>query len=245
MNICIINQGNHQDTNTLLEDVVGHLNKYLRVPFSGLIEVEIASNEPKAPITINRNHRDEPIRVLLSARDQYWCQFVFQFAHEFCHVLTNYYEEFLNNPNLWLHETVCEIASIFVLRQMERQWRTNPTSMGQQWYASAFQNYANERLARPDVQLPSGVDLPGWLKSHENELRISDVSNDRQRVNQSLIAYNLLPLFEENPKGWNAITTFPTSNGELSEYLRDWYSFVNDDYKKFVSKVSDALGCKV
>ena len=50
----------------LLKDTASHLNKYLSTPFNGTIEVRIAPNEPKAPITLNRNCRDDPIRVLLS-----------------------------------------------------------------------------------------------------------------------------------------------------------------------------------
>ena len=229
----------------LLKDTADHLNKYLRLPFSGLIEVKIASNEPKAPITLNRNYPDEPITVLLSAHDQYWCQFVFQFAHEFCHVATDYYEQLLGNPNAWLHETVCEIASIFALQRMARQWCTNPTFSGQHDYAKHFQIYADEILGRQEVQLPIGMDLPSWLKSRESELRSSDVADDHQRVNQSLIAYILLPIFEGDPEGWNAITMFPTSTGNLSEYLSDWHSSVDTDDKKFVATVSDTLGYRV
>ena len=229
----------------LLKDTADHLNKYLRIPFSGVVEVRIASNEPKAPITLNRNRRDEPIRVLLNAHDQYWCQFVFQFAHEFCHVLTDHYEQLLGNPNAWLHETVGEIASIFALQRMARQWYTNPTIAGQHDYAKHFQIYADERLGRQEVKLPIGMELPSWLQSREKELRSSDVADDHQRVNQSLIAYILLPIFEGAPEGWNAITKFPTSTGTLSEYLSDWHSSVDADDKNFVANVSDALGYRV
>ena len=229
----------------LLKDTASHLNKYLRTPFNGAIEVRIASNEPKAPITLNRNCRDDPIRVLLSAHDPYWCQLVFQFAHEFCHVLTNYYGKLLGNPNAWLHEAVCEIASIFVLQRMARQWCTNPTIPGRHDYAKQFHIYANERLGRQETTLPIGMDLPRWLKSREQELRSSDVADDHQRVNQSLTAYILLPIFEEDPEGWNAITKFPTSTGALSEYLSDWHSSVDADDKNFVAIVSDVLGYRV
>ena len=229
----------------LLKDTADHLNQYLRTPFSGVIEVRIASNEPKAPITLNRNRRDEPIRVLLSAHDQFWCKFVFQFAHEFCHVLTKHYEQLLGNPNAWLHETVGEIASIFALQRMARQWCTNPTIADQHDYAKHFQIYADERLGRQEVKLPIGMELPSWLQSRAKELRSSDVADDHQRVNQSLIAYILLPIFEGAPEGWNAITKFPTSTGELSDYLSDWHSSVDADDKNFVASVSDALGYRV
>ena len=229
----------------LLTDTANHLNHFLRNPFSGVIEVQIASNDPKAPITLNRYLRHEPIKVLLSASDAYWCQYVFQFAHEFCHVLTNHYEQLLGNPNAWLHETICEIASIFVLQRMARQWCNSPSISGQHGYARQFQIYADDRLGRQEIKLPSGMDLPGWLKSREKELRSTDVTDDHQRLNQSLVAYILLPIFEKSPEGWNAITKFPTSTGELPEYISDWYLSVDHDDKNFVAILSDALGHKV
>ncbi len=229
----------------LLTDTANHLNQFLRNPFSGVIEVQIASNEPKAPITLNRDYGLGQSKVLLSARDKYWCQYVFQFAHEFCHVLTDYYERLLANPNAWLHETICEIASIFALQRMAHQWCNNPTIPGQHGYAEQFQIYADDRLGRREVKLPTGMDLHGWLKSREKELRSADVTDDNQRLNQSLIAYILLPIFEKNPEGWNAITKFPTSTGELPEYLSDWHLSVDSDDKNFVAILSDALGHKV
>ena len=35
-------------------------------------------------------HDRRPYQVRLSARDTYWCQYVYQFAHELCHVMINF-----------------------------------------------------------------------------------------------------------------------------------------------------------
>ena len=228
----------------LLRDTAIHLNKYLRRPFEGVIEVQIASNHPKAPITLSRLDSNDPIKVLLSACESFWGQYVFQFAHEFCHILTSHYEQLLGNPNGWLQEAICETASIFALQCMARQWRQNPSIPGQHSYAKQFQIYADDRLGQDEAKLPAGMDLSGWLISHEEELRTSDVTEDHQRVNQSLIAYVLLPAFEKNPEGWNAITKLPTTTRRLPEYLSEWHSSVDADDKDFVATVSDILGHK-
>jgi hypothetical protein len=220
------------------------MNKYLRRPFEGVIEVQIASNHPKAPITLSRLDSNDPIKVLLSACESFWGQYVFQFAHEFCHILTSHYEQLLGNPNGRLQEAICETASIFALQCMARQWRQNPSIPGQHSYAKQFQIYADDRLGQDEAKLPAGMDLSGWLISHEEELRTSDVTEDHQRVNQSLIAYVLLPAFEKNPEGWNAITKLPTTTRRLPEYLSEWHSSVDADDKDFVATVSDILGHK-
>ena len=227
---------------TLLADAAFHLNDQIRTPFVGAIEVHVGSKHPKAPITLARNNLSEPITVWLSANETYWGQYVYQFAHEFCHVLTDHYEQLLGNPNAWLHETVCEIASIFVLKRMARQWGDSPRSLIEQNFAKYFGIYASERVQRPETKLPSGLNFSEWLKAREEELRISDVTNEHQRLNQSLIAYILLPLFEDRPEGWNAITKFPTTDGYLEQYLADWHTSVEPEDREIICTLSDMLG---
>lgn len=229
----------------LLTDATNHLNQFLRDPFNGTIHVQGASPHNKAPITLNRSSRHDPIRIHLKAEGTRWDQYVFQFAHECCHVLTDHYESLLGNPNSWLHETICEIASIFVLRRMASQWINRPSIPGMQNYANNFTKYAENRLSRPEVHLPPGVTFPDWILSHQEELRTKDVTQDDQRDNQALIAYILLPIFEKHPQGWNTITKFPTSSTDLNSYLQEWHSLVDADDKTFIVNLLEALGYKI
>ena len=128
---------------------------------------------------------------------------------------------------------------------MAQQWLNDSSVHYQTTYAKHFEGYAEGRLRRQEVEIPPGMELPGWLRSHEEELRTSDVTVDEQRVNQSLIAYALLPIFEADPTGWNAIARFPVSVGRLADYLKDWHSSVDSEDKDFVATVSNTLGHKV
>ena len=56
--------------------------------------------------------------IRISAKDNYWCRWVYEFAHEYCHhaidgALTG---EWCNL--LWFEETICELSSIFNLHKM-------------------------------------------------------------------------------------------------------------------------------
>ena len=229
----------------LLTDTANHLNQFLRDPFIGTIPVQGASPHPKAPITLNLNSRHDPIRIHLKVKGTRWNQYVFQFAHEFCHVLTDHYESLLGNPNSWLHETMCEIASIFCLRRMAGQWLHCPSIPGTETYAKKFSKYSDNRLSTPEAHLPPGVTLPNWILSHQKELRTENVAQDDQRVNQALIAYILLPIFENHTQGWNTITKFPTSSTDLASYLQEWHSLVDPNDRAFIVNLSEVLGYKL
>ena len=56
------------------------------------------------------------ISIKLSARDTYWNKYAYQFAHEFCHVISKH-DNLKENPNNWFHEAICELSiHAFTLR---------------------------------------------------------------------------------------------------------------------------------
>ena len=147
--------GNSQPVNLemLLTDVAFCLTQPLRELPSMNIVVEPTSSEDDEPITPYRPSRQVPFTVLLSARDDYWCQFAYQFSHELCHVLSNY-ERLGEGPNGWFHEAICELASVFTLRRMAERWLTCPPFPGRSDYAGSLASYAEDLLSRKSANSP-------------------------------------------------------------------------------------------
>ena len=224
------------DIEVLLADVASHLKRLLVEPVAERITVVPVSGADAVPMTLYRRSGDEPITIQLTARDRKWSQFAYQFSHEFCHVLSDY-ERLGDNPNKWFHETLCELASVFTLRRMAERWPTRPPYPNWADYASALSDYAEDRLADENHQLPEGLTLATWLPRHENELRQDPYLRDKNGI----VAYQLLPLFEAYPSGWNAVRSLPESTGRLSEYLADWHERVEPEDKPFVNRLIGAF----
>ena len=221
----------------LLSDVASHINGLLRTPWAGEVHVRSAPLSDPTPRTLLRFSKTDPIVIQLACKDRRWNQYAYQFAHEFCHVLSGY-EGLEGNPNIWFHETICELASVFTLRRMAERWPTHPPYPNWAGYSKHLLEYAAKRQKREEVQLPIGTTFLDWLSSHESGLR-----NDRyQRDKNDLVAYALLPVFEEFPSGWNAIRKFPSSSRELKCYLTDWASAADPDDVSFVVRLADMLG---
>ena len=220
----------------LLVDVASHLNRLLVEPVADQIRIVAASGIGAEPITLYRCVLDGPITIQLTARDRKWAKFSYQFAHEFCHVLSRY-EQLRNNPNNWFHEALCELASVFTLRRMAECWPIIPPYPNWADYAGALYDYADDLLADENHQLPEGLTLATWLPMHENELRQDPYLRDKNGV----IACQLLPLFETHPSGWNAVRNLPDSTGPFSEYLADWHERVEPEDKPFVNRLIGAF----
>ena len=129
------------DIQVLLEDTASHLNRFLRSPFVGNIEVVPSPPSDPTPRVPYRPNPDGPFSVQFTARCRSWSQFSFQFAHEFCHILSDY-ELLRDNPNQWFHEAICEVASVFTLRRMAETWTSYPPFRKWSGYADSLAEYA-------------------------------------------------------------------------------------------------------
>ena len=172
----------------------------------------------------------QPIVIQLTARDNSWAQFAYQFSHEFCHVLSNY-ETLEGDPNNWFHEAICELASVFTLRRMVERWPTDPPYPNWATYAKSLEKYVKKLFLCKARQLPEHTTLRDWLSSHEEGLR----QDREQRDKNAVVAYALLPVFESHIGGWNAIGKLPSSSVGFESYLSEWYSSVDSMDKPFVA----------
>ena len=220
------------DIGKLLIDAASHVTRLHRTPFTGIIQVEPTPDEQPCPITYYRASLQDPFVIQLSARNKRWSQFAYQFAHELCHVLCDY-ERLRESLNGWLHEAICELASVFTLRRMAERWPISPPYPNWVEYGEALSSYAEERLHSPEHQLSSGVTLAEWLALEEEGLR-----QDRyQRDKNAIVAFSLLPIFESEPTGWNAVRNLPASSAMVRDYLREWHSQVDLVDKPFVARI--------
>ncbi len=238
------NWGNIQPNEiaVLLQDTAFHINQFLLVPFQE--KIQVVPSQVDHPKVLYRSSTEEPYIVWLSVQDHFWCQFAYQFAHEFCHVLSNY-QKIKDNPNNWFHEAICELASVFTLRCMSRRWHTHPAFPKCTDYAATLRDYWQNLLNNQDAQLPENMTLHSWLSLHEAELRENSVAEREQRNAQALVAYQLLPLFEKTPSGWNAIRKLPNSSDRLADYLVSWHRAVDLDDKAFVAKIAEEFDYKI
>jgi hypothetical protein len=184
------------------------------------------------PITLYRRGQGNEYIVQLDTSDRAWAQLAFQFSHEFCHVICNYRD--VTNQQLWFEETLCECASLYALRQMAIQWKTNAPYANWKSYATSLGDYADDRMAAYERK----DSVAQFYRANQKEL----VENGTNRDLNTYLAIKLLPLFEDTPTAWQALRYInlgpAEQNASFQSYLQGWHDRSPTKHRAFIRRVA-------
>lgn len=196
----------------------------------------------RGPLVLyERGDSDEYI-VLLRAGAGNWHLYVYEFAHEFCHIISNYDKHPANEVrhNQWFEEALCEAASLFALRTLADRWQTAPPTPQLAEAAPHLRRFY-ELLMAEDHRRPAAASIAGWVAEREDELR----RDPYIRTYNELVATQLLPLFVADPTQWAALRSLNLAPDDrdcrLDEYLDHWYRNARTEHKAIVVAIRDAL----
>lgn len=177
--------------------------------------------------------------IELSAKDRNYCQYVYQFAHEYCHFLVNRDNKGERTGAYWFEETICELASIYMLRLMEKQWETTPPYKIWQSYYTSYKEYADEIINRASNKIDKP--LREWISERLELLH----GPEYQREIYTAIAVNIMDIFFENPNLWNIITYIKEVDRleytTFENFIKSLYAILPDDLKMPFKKLMDRL----
>jgi hypothetical protein len=231
-----------QDIETVLYSVADEL--LARVP-AKLNTPIVVTHSHGNPIALYDKGANGEYRVQLHARDQRWSQLAYEFAHELCHIMSNYEENVGADTvkhNQWFEETLCEAASLYTLRSMAATWESPGDDARWAHLAPNLRKFADQLVAEGHRRLPDGTPLATWLRDNEQRLRNDPYLRDKNEA----IANLLLPLFEENPDSWDALHYLNLDPGDarndFGQYLRNWYANAAPGHRAFVASVLNLFG---
>jgi hypothetical protein len=191
--------------------------------------------EPKGgPIVLFQRGPKGEYQVRLNTGGLLWAQYTYQFAHEFCHILCEYDED--ENPCKWFEESLCELASLFVLRRSAETWKTKPPYPHWKDFAPHLTAYADQRIT--EAPLPPGRTLAAYYR--ENAEAFAKNATDRPK--NTVVAVQLLPLFEKSPERWAAVGWLNREKldktYDFTRYLAAWHRNVPEKHRAFVREVA-------
>ena len=230
------NGGSPADIQMLLENVAWHMTRHLRDGLDATIKVQNWPDGTLAPIILLRRPGQTTYRILLKTGGTRWAQYSYQFAHEFCHLVSGY-ERLEGSANSWFHESICEMAALFTLRSMGPAWKENPPYPSWRSYAEQLTQYAQDVASTAGAQMPEDRTLDAWLRVHEAEGREDPYKREVNRT----VALRILPVFEQDPQGWNAISSLPKSDVEIRQYLALWKTAAHPSDRAFIERIEAVL----
>ena len=209
----------------ILYEAANHIHSHLK----GLppMRIVVGHRNHSGPVAIYREPGQRFDKVLLTPNPiEYRPQLMYQFAHEYCHVISNFnFIRSTDSKNGWFHESVCELASIFVLHQTGEP---------------ALKEYVDNYLTKSRDRLSGIRDFASWLKRTEGRLRRNHVDREANAV----IAYRLLPLFIDHPEIWSVFPYLPKSDRKINDYMDDWLRRVPTKDRHLVDLVKARLASK-
>lgn len=201
------------------------------------------------PVALYGRGQQGEYRIRLHARGDNWHLYAYEFAHELCHVLSNYDENVAPGAaptryNQWFEETLCETASLFTLKRLAQRWESAPP--GPEWAGEAapLRRFFDLLISEGHRQLPHDAPLAGWLRDNEDALRNNPYLRDKNEV----LANLLLPLFDGNPENWQALAYLnldpADARSSLRAYLTHWYRNAPEAHRALVGDVLAMLELK-
>lgn len=164
------------------------------------------------PMCVNAGERHI---IFLATKEDLWCQWVYQFAHEYCHHLIDGSLSGEWSDLLWFEETICELSSLYNLNKMISYCANN----GLQRYAPSVKNYLENLLTKNNRASKLSTE-GGWYKQYEESLKKEKYKRDLYNA----IAVLMYPLFIDSPNLWKLILNIGdirswTSLEELFDHL--------------------------
>jgi len=202
--------------------------------------ITIQRNKGGPKVLYNRNAKGEVV-IWLNTGETYWCQYAYQFAHEFCHVLCGFDEDW--KGNMWFEETLCEMASLYVLRAMSKAWETDPPYSNWKGYHKSIAKYVQNVIDKREK-----LDRDGLCAYYEKHKETLQKDCCRRDLNGTM-AVVLLELFEAEPERWEAVRWLNSSKSRKGEtfeaYMKKWHGAVPERHKAFVRQVAGLYGVKI
>ena len=225
--------GRHSSIKGVLASAAEQVTNHLREDVEAVITVK---HWDKRPQTSCHSRTPTICTIWLTAKDERWAQYSYQFAHELCHIVANYEQRF-EKPNQWFEETICEMAALFTMRSMSAAWKKNRPFPQKTSEAKTLWKYADDEAEKVARQTPDDESWEGWLRRHEEKSR----TDPYERVGNRIIALRMLPLFENDPEGWNAIQRLPASEVRIGEFLTQWKEAADPQDRELIQRIEGAL----
>lgn len=222
---------------TLLYSVADELLS--RLPANLAVPIVVAHTNRSPAVLFERGPAGE-YQVQLHATGEAWHLYVYEFAHELCHILSNFDDNGGTQNaryNQWFEETLCETASLFALKNLAARWESTPPAPRWLEAAKKLQRFFDHLVSEGHRQLPPHTPLTAWLQENEEQLR----PNPYLRQKNEVVANLLLPLFRDDPQDWAALGYLnldpADARNNLRNFLLRWYTNAPLEHKHFVAGI--------
>lgn len=157
--------------------------------------------------------------TLSCASGTHWSQIAYQLAHEICHLYCNH-SLCREHKHKWFEESLCECASIAILKKLSEEWDTHEISSYNKNYAESMDSYINDVKDSVAIKFDNSERFIKWLNSNISEL---EQSSTNRELNKVVAVFLFDSILSDSSCNWLATTT-----------LNLWNCFDDNDFNSFI-----------
>lgn len=222
------------------------VHQLLKIVYNRVILFSGVDAESLFPVLVSRTFEEVPMivryndfhNIQLATEGRYWCQWVYQFAHEMCHHVLGGSLSGDITGQIWFEETLCEVSSLHQLYCVGVEDSCNFRALSQlvPMVRDYLDGYRNTKV-RADIlgRIQSRTGIRPYLGL------LSKPSYNREIYR--CIAVILLPLFQENPNLWRILRHIGDSRryGSLREWLLHLRDIAEPEYRDSLGRMIGLL----
>lgn len=217
---------------TLLKHIALEINTLTQTPI--IKECYIYKSPYDYPLCSKKGNAHE---IYLATERNYWCQWIYQFAHEYLHhVIDGELTEEITGM-VWFEESLAELSSIFHLGEIYRLSTAGQIPISRE-YATAILTYQKD-LLESNQDLKSQINENGGIRQWLSLL--SDAKYHRNHYNA--VACRILPVFETTPSLWRIVPHIGDSRrySSLDKLFFHLRKTADDSYRDALDKMINLL----
>lgn len=235
-----------RDIQLFLEAVAGEFLSYVDDPRPVPLRIRVVPRGGSPRVLYERGREGEYV-VQLTARNETWFQYAYQFSHELCHIVSHFdHKERAGGEvvsgNQWFEESLCETAALYTLKRLAASWAEEAPTRQWAGYGPLFASYAEFLQAQPHRRPAITQSVDQWYR----ENRVALEADPYQREKNERLATALLPLFERDAGRWRAIAYLNADTASaaksFADFLGDWYQACPTESRDVVRQTMELFG---
>lgn len=243
----VVEDGNWQQPTSRVKYVCEVVRDVLSEPFMFPLDADITvRHRPAGPIVFWQRAAAGEHVVGLKTQYRRTEQNIFQFSHEYTHILTGYYRTRFG-ANEWLDESLASMGTLYTFRKLIEKRRAGELSRLNILPGNLI-HYVQHNIPNWDEKRLSWItadEFLGWFRSVHHQMR----NNAYLRDYNDIVAHNLIDIFEKNPEAWNVVR-YTNGRGpnswdpdqDFKTYLRGWYERTPARWQKYVVEIARRFG---
>ena len=194
--------------------------------------------------------------IHLETKDRFWCQYMYQFAHELYHYTCGDPAEYVRHQ--WFEEMIAEMHSLYVLDAVADKWETDPPYPNWSSFTPSIREYYDNAVRNDDIGMNDRelarffkenrviLEKKPYIQFHKTTKVLDERADDESiRLASAFSPILYKEVFKKDNNAWEALKVVHEMGRcedlSFEEFINEWHSRCDDTRKGAVYKIANMM----